>query len=422
MEADKQEKLTLLSFRWPRPAFIVALGMVIALLAGVGVDRYVLFNGIPSGSSDDFRMMAQAWNLIDHYYVDRQAINHQAMTYAAISAMTDSLGDTNHTTFLSRTQAKMAGSAVRGKLVGIGIEIQSKDHQAVVVAPIDGSPAEMAGVRPGDVIVQVNKQSVTGMSLGQVSSRISGEAGGHVQLTVMNPRDKHMRDINIERASIKLNNVSWSRLPGTDIAHVQIAIFSDGVGADLHKELLEIKKAGLQSIILDLRNNPGGALDEAVATASQFLASGNVLWEKDATEKMTPLPVQAGGAATDLAVAILVNNNSASDSEIVAGALHDAKRGVLIGETTFGTGTVLTEFQLSDGSALLLAVEEWLTPDKRSFWHRGIQPDLRVPMSPEIEPLRPSLERDMTAAQIQSSPDIQLKRAIALLSSRQAKK
>jgi carboxyl-terminal processing protease len=421
MGANNEKKLSLLSLRWPRRGFLLTLGLVLALGAGVVLDRSLLLNGIPRDAEDDFRLMAQAWNLIDHFYVDHSSVRHTAMTHAAISAMLDSLGDTNHSAFLSRSQAKRAGSAMQGKLIGIGIEIQARDHQAVVVAPIDGSPAQQAGVRPGDVILQVNGQSVSGLSLAQISSRISGEAGQPVALTVMNPRDKRKRKLNIARASIKLNNVSWRRLPGTDIAHVRIALFSDGEAGDLRKALLEIKRQGIHSIILDLRNNPGGALDEAIGTASQFLASGNVLWEKDGGGKFTPIPVQPGGAAPDLPMAVLINGGSASDSEIVAGALHDTRRAVLIGERTYGTGTVLSEFPLADGSTLLLAVEEWLTPSKRSFWHRGIEPDIRVAQPPETPILRPATERELTGSELRASSDAQLLRAIACLTEKKAK-
>lgn len=399
----------------------MALSLVLAMGLGAVIDRQVLLNGIPTAATDDFRLMAQAWNLIDHFYVDRAAVRYSAMTSAAISAMADSLGDTNHTIYLNRLQARKAGTAMQGKLVGIGIEIQARDHQAVVVAPIDGSPAQQAGVRAGDVILQVNGRAVNGLSLGQVSSRIAGEEGQAVALTVMNPHDQQKRQISIARASIKLNNISWQRLPGTDIVHLRIAMFSDGETADLRKALLDIKRQGARKIILDIRNNPGGALDEAIGTTSQFLASGNVLWEKDAEGKLTPIAVQPGGAATDLPLAVLINGGSASDSEIVAGALHDARRAVLIGETTFGTGTVLSEFPLADGSALLLAVEEWLTPNKHSFWHKGIEPDVRVALPPTATALRPSTERDMTAANIRASGDAQLLRAIAWLTEKKAK-
>jgi carboxyl-terminal processing protease len=239
-------------------------------------------------------------------------------------------------------------------------------------------------------------------------------------LTVFNPSDGLRREIKIVRAAMKLNHVSWQRLPGSNLAHLRIDMFSDGETADLRKALLEIKEQGLQGIILDLRNNPGGALEEGVGTASQFLRAGNVMWEKNANNIITNLAVEPGGVATDIPLALLVNGRSASDSEIVAGALRDAHRAKLVGETTLGTGTVLTQFQLSDGSALLLAVQEWLTPNKVSFWHRGIEPDVKVSLSPNAL-LRPISERDMTAEQLRTSGDTQLLKAIELLSQAPAK-
>jgi carboxyl-terminal processing protease len=249
---------------------------------------------------------------------------------------------------------------------------------------------------------------------------MSGEAGQPVALTVFNPSDGRRREIKIVRAAMKLNHVSWQRLPGTQLAHVRIAMFSDGETADLRKALLEIKDQGLQGIILDLRNNPGGALDEALGTASQFLRSGNVMWEKNANNIITNVAVEPGGVATDIPLIVLVNSGSASDSEIVAGALHDAHRATLVGDTTLGTGTVLSQFQLSDGSALLLAVQEWLTPNKVSFWHRGIEPDVKIALSPNAI-LIPTLEREMTPEKLHASGDAQLLKAMELLSQAPAK-
>jgi carboxyl-terminal processing protease len=217
-----------------------------------------------------------------------------------------------------------------------------------------------------------------------------------------------------------LNNVSWRQLPGTDIAHLRIAMFSDGLTANLTNALAEMKAGGVKKIILDLRNNPGGALDEAIGAASQFLASGNVMWERDGQGNITPVPVKPGALAPDMPMAVLINGSSASDSEIVAGALHDNKRAKLIGERTFGTGTVLSEFSLADGSALLLAVEEWLTPDKHSFWHRGIEPDIPVRLPPETLILRPSVEREMSAEDIRTSGDLQLRQAMEWLTTNNA--
>ena len=413
MNAGPEQKLTLLSFRIRR-GFMAALGLAVALSGGAALERWVLMSGIPPDAADDFRLMAQAWTVIDTYYVDRPAIRHAAMRTGAINGMTEALGDNGHSVYLTASESRKAGAAVQGKLNGIGVEIQTRDHQTVVVAPIDGSPAQQAGVRAGDVILQVDGRPVTGMSLSHISARLSGEAGQPVALTLFNPSEGRRRELKIVRAAIKVNNVSWQRLPGTDLAHVRIAMFSDGETADLRKALLEIKGQGIRGIILDLRNNPGGALEEAVGTASQFLKSGNVLWEKSARQIITPVPARPGGEAADIPRAVLINGASASDSEIVAGALHDSHRAVLVGETTLGTGTVLTQFQLNDGSALLLAVQEWLTPNKVSFWHRGIEPDIKVSLSQE-DLLRPAAEREMTAAQLRASRDAQLLKAIEVL-------
>jgi carboxyl-terminal processing protease len=416
MSSSQGDKLTLLSLR-ARSGYLLTLALVTALSAGAALERWVLRTSIPPNAVEDFRLMAEAWETIDKFYVDRVAVRHAAMTQAAINGMAEALGDTGHSVFLSAAQARKAGSAVQGMLTGVGIEIQPRDGQAVVVAPFDGSPAQLAGVRPGDVIVEVDGRPVAGMTMHQVSARISGEAGKPVQLVVINPRDGIRREIKVVRASIKLNNVSWQRLPGTRLAHLRIAMFSEGESGDLRKALLEIKQQGLQGIILDLRNNPGGALDEAVATASQFLKSGNVLWERDAQGTITPVPVRPDGLALNAPLAVLINVGSASDSEIVAGALRDAHRATLIGETTFGTGTVLSQFQLADGSALMLAVQEWLTPDKRSFWHRGIEPDVKIAMPAQTNALRPLAERELTLEQLRASGDAQLLKAIELLSS-----
>jgi carboxyl-terminal processing protease len=217
------------------------------------------------------------------------------------------------------------------------------------------------------------------------------------------------------RASIKLHEVTWQRLPETDVAHLRLATFDAGVTRDLRKALNEIQSARLTNIVLDLRNNPGGLLDEAIGVASQFLSSGNVLISRDSRGKMEAVPVEKGGFATNLNLVVLVNEGSASAAEIVAGALQDAHRARLVGETTFGTGTVLEEFRLSDGSALLLAVNEWLTPAGRSFWHKGIEPEIELPLSPDTDPLFPIAERGMTPQELQQTSDRQLLKALEMV-------
>ena len=398
-----------------RPPFQLAFCLVFGLGLGMLFDRWSLMAFVPSDAVSNFHLIAEAWNTIERYYVDRSALKPETLTYGAISGMVDALGDTGHSTFLSPGMVKELHVAERGRLKGVGVQVQVKNRQIVIVAPIDDSPAQRAGLRSGQIILSVNGKDIAGMSLNDAVDQISGPVGTPVDLGVLDPRTHKLRNFHIIRAEIKLHDVTWVRLPGTDIADVRIAGFDDGIANDLRTVLGEINQEHLNGLVLDLRDNPGGVLDEAVEAASQFLPGGNVLLIKDAQGTTTPVPVKDGGIATNMPMAVLINNGSASASEIVAGALGDAHRAQLIGETTFGTGTVLKEFPLPGGSAILLAVEEWLTPSGQSFWHKGISPQIEVALPPDVFPLVPANMRDMTAAELQTSKDDQLLRAIQSL-------
>ncbi len=404
---------------WVPALILLALG--IGLVAGVVLDRQVLAalvpprGTIPADAVAEFRLMAEAWNTIHQVYVDRAAEQPRRLAYGAISGMVDALGDTGHSRFLTPEMAQAEENFTQGQFQGIGAEVQMKDGHVVIVAPIDGSPAQRAGLRPGDIILKVNGDDMTGLSLDQVVGRVMGPAGTAVTLTILDPSSGGTRDVTLVRARITLHNVTWQQLPGTTVAHVHVTAFSQGVTQDLQQALTEIQQQGLTGVILDLRDDPGGLLDEAVGTASQFLSSGNVLLEKNAQGQVTSVPVQPGGLALHLPLVVLINQGTASAAEIVAGALQDAHRATLVGETTFGTGTVLNEFHLSDGSVLLLATEEWLTPDGRVIWHQGISPDVAVSLPSTTAPLFPEAERGITPAQVQASGDEQLLRALELL-------
>ena len=415
MNGESQEKLTLFSWRLPRRRYLWALSLALAAWAGILYDRWVFMRSVPPGAQRDFQLIAQAWNLIHRNYVDRSALQSSVLTHAAIQGMTDSLGDSGHTVYLNPEMRRHASAAMRSNFTGIGVEIKTQDRRAVVVATLDGSPALLAGVRAGDIILEVDGHSAAGLSLGELEDLITGPAGAPVRLGVLDPADSRRKEFTIVRASIKVPNVTWHALPGVQVAHLRIALFGDGVSRDVRDALLEIQKQGMNRLILDLRSDPGGVLEEAVEVASEFLSGGSVFLSKNADGKITPQPVKPGGVATNMAVVVLINGGSASASEIVAGALRDAHRSVLVGQTTFGTGTVLDQFQLSDGSALLLAVGEWLTPGGRSFWHHGIKPDAEVALPSNTVPLLPAHELDLTAASLQSCGDQQLLRALSLL-------
>ena len=370
---------------------------------------------VPPDAEANFRLMAEAWNTVQRVYVDRNSIKPKRMTYGAISGMVDSLGDTGHSRFLTPEMLKQEHNLTKGELEGIGAEVQMKDGQLVIVAPIDGSPAQKAKLKPGDVIQKVDGKEVSGLPLDQAVDLILGPAGSAVRLTVLDPRTRQTRDIILIRARVTLHNVTWNPLPDTAVAHLRISTFSRGVAKELREALIGIQREKLTALILDLRNNPGGLYDEAVSAASQFLRSGNVLLEKNALDKIRPVPVQPGGVATDIPMVALVNGGTSSGAEIVAGTLQDGHRAILVGEKTFGTGTVLQTFPLSDGSALMLAIEEWLTPDGHVIWHHGITPDVAVSLPPEATLLSPVTEKELTAEKLRESGDVQLLRALDLL-------
>lgn len=376
--------------------------------------------GCASRATLNLPLMGQAAAVIQRNYVDRSALQRTTLTYGAISGMVDALGDTGHSTFLSPDMVAELKNEERGEFKGIGVEIAMKDGRVVIAAPLDQSPAQRAGLRAGEAIVKVNGVDITGWPLNRVVEKITGPAGTKVQLTLLDPKSGRTREVTITRASIKIHEVTWAQLPGTHLADLRIASFNGTVSTELRDALRQIRGAKIQGIVLDLRDNPGGILDEAVVCASQFLSGGNVLLIKDANGKITPQPAIKGGLATNIPVVVLVNQGSASAAEIVAGALRDTRGAELVGETTFGTGTVLAQFNLADGSALLLAIQEWLTPDGQSFWHKGITPQIKVPLAEDVSPLLPENERTMTPAQLQSSTDGQLLRAIEVLNPHEA--
>ena len=409
-ELNRLEQVPATTLRWRQ-----ALRLGVALLCGIALGWLGAAGCASRSPEPNFKLMEQAWNTIHHEYVDRSALSSKELTYGAISGMVDALGDTGHSTFLTPEMAKELRHMENGEFKGVGLEIQLKANHVVIVAPIDGSPAQKAGIQPGDIILKVGEQDIADWPLTKVVEQISGRAGTKVTLTLQDPRSTRTRQVSLVRASIKLHEVTWRQLPGTRVIHLRLASFDSGVTKDLRKALLEIKREPVGGIILDLRNNPGGLLNEAVSVASQFLGDGNVLIAKDGQDQTEPVPVEKGGVATNIPMAVLINQGSASAAEIVAGALRDNHRAPLVGETSFGTGTVLEEFRLSDGSALLLAVEEWLTPAGESFWHKGIAPEFPVALSEDAEPLFPATERGLSPEQLQASTDRQLLTALGLL-------
>jgi carboxyl-terminal processing protease len=238
------------------------------------------------------------------------------------------------------------------------------------------------------VLLAVDGKSVRGDEVPEVVEKVKGPKGTSVELTVR--QDGERRTYDLQRAEIDSPVASWALIPGTDVGLVLLSSFSDNSAQELQNAFEEAKAAGARRFILDLRNNPGGRLDQAVKMAGYFLEPESVVYiRKDASGEREEIKVEGDPESTEAPLAVVVDGGSASSAEILAGALRDNDRAPVVGETTFGTGTVLSEFVLRDGSSILLGVAEWLTPDGDFIRNTGIAPDVRVPLSEGTEPLTP---------------------------------
>jgi carboxyl-terminal processing protease len=253
------------------------------------------------------------------------------------------------------------------------------------------------------------------MSLDRIAAMVRGKAGTEVHLKILRPGETQPLDFTITRAHVDVPDVTWHMLPGVPIAHVAIEEFGDKAHDQLQKALTEAQAQGAKALILDVRTNPGGLKDQAVAVTSMFLKNGVVFIEQDSKGHETKVPVKPGGEWTDIPLCLLIDQGTASSSEIFAGALQDYGRGKLIGARTYGTGTVLMPYRLSDDSAVLLAVSEWLTPKERRIWHEGIKPDIAVPLPEGVSILLPETAGNLSAEDLAKTEDKQLLKALEVM-------
>lgn len=337
-----------------------------------------------------FEVFWEVWDLVEQYFVDRDEIDPERMTYGAIQGMLAALGDENHTVFFSPDEAKQQQNQLDGTFEGIGAYVEGADAGFRIVAPIHGSPAEKAGILAGDIVLKVNGEEITGLPEWEVISQIRGPAGTTVVLTVLHPDAEEAVDITVTRGKIDVESVTWARIPDTNYVYLQISQFAADTGDELQKALEAINAeaesgAPVAGILLDLRNNPGGYLQEALRVNMQFLDTGKViLHERDASDQLRTYRSVGKGLARDIPMIAMINQGTASAGEITAGALKENGRARLVGQPTLGTGTVLQPFTLSDGSVLRLGVTNWLTPDKNLIKNQGVAPDSLVEQDPAI--------------------------------------
>lgn len=409
-------------FRIQLPIWLVVPMLALTLALGLGGGY---FGSVWLNRSSDcpeapevcttFANFWKTWQLAREEYVDPQAAVPDKMIDGAIEGMLDSLGDSGHTRYLSPDTARAEREELSGKFEGIGAYIDVKDGQPLIVQPMEGSPAEQAGLRPNDVILKVDGAEVHGISVAELRSKVRGPKDTTVTLTVQHVGESTPVDVTITRAEIKTPSVTWRMLPNK-VALLHLNQFAERSGDEIKQALTDARAQGATALVLDLRNNPGGYVNELVSVASQFLPNNTtVLIEQDREGSQTPYKTTDGGVATDLPMVVLINNNSASSAEILAGALQNADRARLVGEPTFGTATVLRTFNLNDGAQVRIGTAQWLTPKGEVVRGKGIQPDEVVALAPEAVPLTPANAAKLDAQALLSSDDVQLVRALEVL-------
>ncbi|MCB0051529.1 MAG: S41 family peptidase, partial [Caldilinea sp.] len=294
-----------------------------------------------------FDVFWEVWDLVDQHFVDQGNIDPMRMTYGAINGMLATLGDDNHTIFFSPEEAEQQESQLDGSFEGIGAFVEGHETGFRIVAPIHGSPAEEAGILAGDIVLKVDGEDIGGIPEWEIISRIRGPAGTSVVLTVLHPNETEPTDITVVRGKIDVESVTWARIPETNYIYLQISQFASDTGDELQKSLeaIDAKVAAgeaIDGVVLDLRNNPGGYLQEALRVNTQFLDAGKViLHERDAEGEIRTYRSVGKGLARTYPMIVLINQGTASAGEITAGALKENGRARLVGQPTLGTGTVL---------------------------------------------------------------------------------
>ncbi len=345
-----------------------------------------------------FKPFWEAWDIVHQQYVD-QPVDDTKLMQGAIHGMMQSLGDL-HTIYLNPQEYKDATSSLQGSYAGIGAYVDTNSQLLTIVRPIPNSPAEKAGLQKGDQIIAVDGQDMTALEPELVRQKVLGQPGTTVKLTILRPGQDKPFDVEITRANIIVPSVT-SRMLDNKIAYIQISTFGDNTTQDFHNQLSQLIAQNPKSLIIDLRDNGGGYLDTAISVASEIVPNGVIVYEKygDGTKK--PYNSIPGGLATNIPVVVMVNGYSASASEIVAGAIQDSGRGKLVGEKSYGKGTVQNWDPLSnDQGAVAVTIARWLTPKERTIDKLGLTPDVVV---------------TLTADDLKAGRDPQLDAAIHLL-------
>lgn len=373
---------------------ILTISLVLALLVALGIGFFIGQESIPSrelieglvnkelGKPEDldFSLFWDAWKMLEEKYASRKDINRQDMIYGAISGMVKSLGDP-YTVFMNPEDSYRFLEDIKGSFEGIGAEIGIKKGILTIIAPLEGTPAKEAGLKAGDKVIKIDDTLTAELTLDEAVNLIRGPKGTKVTLTIARAQDS--KEIEITRGVIDIPEVEWG-LKEDDIAYVDIYHFSDEISYEFTKVAVEILSSPANKIILDLRNNPGGYLERAVDIAGWFLEKGALVAIEDfGNTQKKEYRTNGNARLKDFPVVVLINQGSASGSEILAGALRDDRQVLLIGEKSFGKGSVQQLEKLKGGSSLKITVAKWLTPKGVSIMDEGLEPDIEVELTEE---------------------------------------
>ena len=323
----------------------------------------------------------EAWNIVHQQYVE-QPVDDQVLMQGAIRGMMDALGD-QQTFYMEPQVYENETSSLQGQYEGIGAYVDTDGDYLTIVSPIEGSPAEQAGLQPGDKVIAIDGEDMTGVAPEEARLKVLGPEGTKVTLTVARDGQSQPLEFSITRAEIEIRSAEGKMLED-NIGYIDINTFGEKTTQELRSSLDNLLKQDPRGIIIDLRNNPGGYLSTAVEVSSEFIDKGVILYEQYGDGRRDEHKALGNGQATDIPLVVLINEGSASASEILAGALQDYDRATLVGVKSFGKGSVQNWVPLSnDQGAARVTIARWLTPDERLIDHIGLMPDVVVEMTPE---------------------------------------
>ncbi len=336
----------------------------------------------------EVRMFADAITLISTEYVKQVEVKD--LVHGAIRGMMKTLD--GYSQFLDKDSFQEIKEETKGEFGGIGITIGIRDGVLTIIAPMEGAPAFEAGLEAGDKVVKIDGEITRDMTLDESVRKLRGRPGSEVSITVMRD-DDIVIDVTLERAVIQLKSVKESKMVAENIAYIRVTEFQERTARDVDAALTELKQEGAKGVVLDLRNNPGGLLDSAIEVSEKFLPKGTLIVYTEGREETDRMDFFSGKRPThdDINLIVLINKGSASAAEIMAGALQDSRRALLVGEATFGKGSVQTVIPLRDRSALRLTTAAYYTPSGRNLMDKGIEPDILV-KAPPRRPVKDAVE------------------------------